>query len=204
MWLGGSSQKLANTLSPGKTATLPLRAIKTEGYPLPSVLWSPSHPYPLAKCKLCYVRKRKLFPTRGSYLTNMIQLFILISRNISMQEPMSRSMQLLYIPVTEFIDRLIFRSNFYGMKLPWECHDQSQETDWRHGVTGPELPFFHKRKGILKIDQSVKMPRHKLSKGVACSHSSAPSFVRFLSARAQTPGFSRCYWVLSYSKSVPV
>ena len=25
-------------------------------------------------------------------------------------------------------------------------------------VTGPELPLFHKRKGILKIDQSVKMP----------------------------------------------
>ena len=26
-------------------------------------------------------------------------------------------------------------------------------------VTGSlELPFFHKRKGILKIDQSVKMP----------------------------------------------
>ena len=24
-------------------------------------------------------------------------------------------------------------------------------------VTGPELPFFLKRKGILKIDQSVKM-----------------------------------------------
>ena len=25
-------------------------------------------------------------------------------------------------------------------------------------VTGPETPFFHKRKGMLKIDQSVKMP----------------------------------------------
>ena len=25
-------------------------------------------------------------------------------------------------------------------------------------VTAPELPLFHKRKGILKIDQSVKMP----------------------------------------------
>ena len=24
-------------------------------------------------------------------------------------------------------------------------------------VTGPELQFFHKRKGMLKIDQSVKM-----------------------------------------------
>ena len=26
-----------------------------------------------------------------------------------------------------------------------------------HWVTGPELPFFHKRKGILKTDQSVKI-----------------------------------------------
>ena len=33
----------------------------------------------------------------------------------------------------------------------------SQETNRRHCVTGPELPFFHKRKTILKVDQSVKM-----------------------------------------------
>ena len=26
------------------------------------------------------------------------------------------------------------------------------------GSCGPELPFFHKRKDVLKIDQSVKMP----------------------------------------------
>ena len=61
------------------------------------------------------------------------------------------------------------------MRLPWEYHDQSQETNWRHCVTGPELPLFHKRKGILKIDQSVKMPWHRLSMGVACSWSSAPA-----------------------------
>ena len=28
-----------------------------------------------------------------------------------------------------FIDRFIFRSNFPGMRLPWEYHDQSQETN---------------------------------------------------------------------------
>ena len=28
-----------------------------------------------------------------------------------------------------FIDQSIFRSNFPGMKLPWECHDQSLETN---------------------------------------------------------------------------
>ena len=73
-----------------------------------------------------------------------------------------------------FIDRCIFRSNLLWMRLPWECHNQSQDTNWRHCVTGPELPFFHKRKGILKIDQSVKMPWQGLSMGVASSCSSAP------------------------------
>ena len=56
------------------------------------------------------------------------------------------------------------------MRLPWEYHDQSQETNWRHCVTGPELPFFHRK----KIDHSVKIPWHRLSKGIACSYSSAP------------------------------
>jgi len=54
-----------------------------------------------------------------------------------------------------FIDPSILRSNFPGMRLPWEC--QSQGIYWRYCVTGPELPFFHKRKGILKVGQSVKM-----------------------------------------------
>ena len=57
-----------------------------------------------------------------------------------------------------FIDRFIFRSNFPRIRFPWECHDQSQKTNRRHCATRPELSFFHKRKGILKIDQSVKMP----------------------------------------------
>ena len=70
--------------------------------------------------------------------------------------------------------RFIFRSNLLRMRLPRECHNQSQDTNWRHCVTGPELPFFHKRKGVLKIDQSVKMPWHKLSMGIASSGSSAP------------------------------
>ena len=39
-------------------------------------------------------------------------------------------------------------------------------------VTVPELTFFHQRKGLLKVDQSVKMPW--LSMGVACSYSPAP------------------------------
>ena len=28
-----------------------------------------------------------------------------------------------------FEDRFIFRSNFSGMSLPWECHDPSQATN---------------------------------------------------------------------------
>ena len=42
-------------------------------------------------------------------------------------------------------------------------------------VTGAGLPLFWKRKGILKIDHSVKMPRYRLSVGVACSNWSAPA-----------------------------
>ena len=61
------------------------------------------------------------------------------------------------------------------MRHPGECHDPSQETKRRHCVTGLVLPFFRKRKGLLKIDQSVKMPLRRLSMGVACSYSSAPS-----------------------------
>ena len=57
-----------------------------------------------------------------------------------------------------FIDRFIFRSNLLWMRFPWECHNQLQDSNWRHCVTGPDLPFSHKRKGVLNIDQSVKMP----------------------------------------------
>ena len=57
-----------------------------------------------------------------------------------------------------FIDRFIFRSNYPGVRLPRECDDQSQETNRRHCVTGAELLLFSKKKGMLKIDQSVKLP----------------------------------------------
>ena len=82
-----------------------------------------------------------------------------------------------YIPVTAFswTDLLLDRI-FSGMRLPWECHGQLlQESNWRHCVTGPELPFSHKIKGILKIDQSIRMTWHGLSMEVACSYSSAPA-----------------------------
>ena len=49
---------------------------------------------------------------------------------------------------------------------------------WRHCVSGSELPFFHKRKGILKIDQPAKMPwRNRLCMRVACSYSSTNVFI---------------------------
>ena len=49
-----------------------------------------------------------------------------------------------------FIDRFIFRSNFRGMRLPWEYHDQSQEsnlTSLRHwtGTT-----FLSQKKSCTK------------------------------------------------------
>ena len=63
---------------------------------------------------------------------------------------------LLYCCHGVFLDRFIFRSNLLWRRLPWECHNQSQDTNWRHCVTGPELAFCHKRKGVLKIDQSLE------------------------------------------------
>ena len=84
----------------------------------------------------------------------------------------------LYFYHSVFIDRFIFKSNLPWMRLPWECHNQSQDTNWRHRVTGPELPFFHKRKGVLKIDQSVKMPWHRLSMRVSSSCLSAPDLTQ--------------------------
>ena len=68
-----------------------------------------------------------------------------------------------------FIDRFIFKSNRLWMRLPWECHNQSQDTNCRHCVTGPELPFFHKRKGVLKIDQSVKNAVTSSAPDIVCS-----------------------------------
>ena len=58
----------------------------------------------------------------------------------SSQRPMCRSMQLHYI----LKHRFNFRSNFSRMRLSWESHNKSQETNRRHCVTGPQLPFFHK------------------------------------------------------------
>ena len=55
-------------------------------------------------------------------------------------------------------------------------HDQWQETNLmslRHW-TGTAF-VSKKEKGTLKIDQSVKMPWHRLSMGVACFYSSAPA-----------------------------
>ena len=51
-----------------------------------------------------------------------------------------------------FIDRLIFRLNFPGHNCLMTNHKKQID------VTGPEQPFFHQRKGIPKIDQSVKVP----------------------------------------------
>ena len=73
----------------------------------------------------------------------------------------------------------MFRSNLLWMRLPWDCHNQPRDTNWRHSVTGLELPFFHKRKGVLKIDQSVKMPWHRLSIRVTSSCWSAPEYVYY-------------------------
>ena len=65
---------------------------------------------------------------------------------------MSRSMQLHYIAVTAFSETDLFLDR---ISLEWDFHG-SAITNHEHCVTGPELSFFHKRKGVLKIDQFVK------------------------------------------------
>ena len=53
-----------------------------------------------------------------------------------------------------FIDQLFtFTSNFPGMRLLWECYDQSQETV-TVSLDRNCLSSFPKRKDILKIDGS--------------------------------------------------
>ena len=70
---------------------------------------------------------------------------------------MSRSMQLNYIPVTafSFTDLVLDR---ISSELDSHASAMTNQKTLRHCITGPELSFFHKRKGVLKIDQSVKMP----------------------------------------------
>ena len=83
------------------------------------------------------------------------------------QEPMSRSIQLHYIPVTAFswtdlfLDRISSELDSYGSALTY--HKTLID------VTASLDRNFYKRKCVLKIDQSVEMPWHRLSMGVACS-----------------------------------
>ena len=60
------------------------------------------------------------------------------------------------------------------MRFPWECHDQSQETNWRHW-TG--TAFLSQKKSYTKIRSVYK---NALRMGVACSYSSAPGNAYFV------------------------
>ena len=53
-----------------------------------------------------------------------------------------------------------------------------RKLSWCHCVTEPQMPFFHKRKGILKIDRSVKKEWQRISLGFVFSYSSAPDLDR--------------------------
>ena len=114
------------------------------------------------------------FPLKPRHFEQFASLYSCKMTNIATGAYEQEHATPLYFCHGVFIDPSIFRSNLLLMRLPWECHNQSQDTNWRHCVTGPELPFFHKRKSVLKVDQSVKMKWHRLSMGVASSCSSAP------------------------------
>ena len=88
------------------------------------------------------------------------------------------------------------------MRFPWECHDQLQESNCRHCVTGPELPFFHERKGILKIDQPVlkNAVTCRLSMRVACSYSSALLEIRLIHKPSRVY-FNLLFFLYYYDKA---
>lgn len=61
------------------------------------------------------------------------------------QEPMSRSMEMQYIPVKAFslfLDRIT---------LEWDSRERTMTSD----VTGPKLPSFLNREGTPKMDHCV-------------------------------------------------
>ena len=64
---------------------------------------------------------------------------------------MSRSMQFHCVFIAQFIKELTQQDG--------RITKRSRVRLEMHNLTGPELPIFLKRKGILKIDQSVKMPK---------------------------------------------
>ena len=69
---------------------------------------------------------------------------------------MNRSMQLHCIPITAFSLTDLFLDR---ISLEWDSLGSAMTNHKKLiGVTGPELPFFHKRRVTLKLDQSVKMP----------------------------------------------
>ena len=51
----------------------------------------------------------------------------------------------LYSCLGVFIDRFTFRPNFLGMRLPWGCHDQSQDTNSLRHCTGTNFLSPKKR-----------------------------------------------------------
>ena len=79
---------------------------------------------------------------------------------------MSRSIQLHYIPVPVFIDRYIFRLNFLGMRLPWECHDQSQETNlmslchWSTAFLSQKKRYTENRSVFINCAQVAQLVEH--------------------------------------------
>ena len=88
---------------------------------------------------------------------------------------MSRSMQLHYNSFMAFsyadlfLERISLEWDFRGSAMT----NHKKLIDVTASLDRSYLSFT-KEKGILKIDQSVKMPWHRLSMGIACSYSLAP------------------------------
>ena len=91
------------------------------------------------------------------------------------QEPMSRSIQLPYIPVSAFLQTDLCLNRIF---LEWDSRGSAMTNhkkliDVTLSLDRNCLSFT--KEVILKINQSVKMPWLRLSVRVACSYSSAPA-----------------------------
>ena len=118
--------------------------------------------FPLGQCEK-KMKSTARYVFHATYWVFVHGFTISTSRHKQLKLIQSRSRWVRECNCTIFSSAGSFLDRFPWMRLPWECRDQSQETNCRLCVNGPELPFLHKRKGILKIDQYVKMPWHRLS-----------------------------------------
>ena len=61
---------------------------------------------------------------------------------------------------------------YFSIEFPW--NETSEGVPWPLMSLYRNCFFFRERKGVLKVDQSVKLSWFRLSAGVVCPYSPAP------------------------------